>query len=80
MHGKGAIAKATQEEMMVWINHADKGTVWKLQYDMRNSLDGKLRLISTYTVNPRRIAPQYLTCSTRYTGTSNMLEPLESRN
>ena len=37
---------------MVWINHADKGTVWKLQYDMRNSLDGKLRLMNTYTVNP----------------------------
>jgi porphyrinogen peroxidase len=40
----GAVAKATQEEMLVWINHSDKGTVWKLQYDMRNELEGHMML------------------------------------
>merc|ERR1712096_76488 len=31
-------AKGTQEELLLWMNHDDKGTVWKAQYDARNSL------------------------------------------
>lgn len=42
--GSGKLAKGTQEEMMVWINHSDKGTIWKAQYDVRMALDGHMRL------------------------------------
>ena len=38
------MAKGTQEEMLVWINHADKGTVWKAQFDLRTQLEGTMRL------------------------------------
>ena len=30
--GSGTMAKGTQEELLLWINHPDKGTVWKAQY------------------------------------------------
>jgi putative iron-dependent peroxidase len=37
--GSGRLAKATQEELLVWINHDDKGKLWQAQYDVRNALD-----------------------------------------
>ena len=43
------MAKGTQEEMLVWINHADKGTVWKAQFDLRNQLEGTIPELSALT-------------------------------
>lgn len=42
--GSGKEAKGTQEELVFWINHDDKGAVWKAQYDFRNSLEGHMRV------------------------------------
>jgi putative iron-dependent peroxidase len=42
--GSDKMAKGTQEEMMVWINHDDKGKVWKAQYDLRNAMAGNMRV------------------------------------
>lgn len=37
-------AKATQEELLVWVNHDDKGKVWKAQYDVRQALLGHMKV------------------------------------
>lgn len=42
--GSERMAKATQEEMLVWINHPEQGTLWKSQFDLRNVLEGHMRL------------------------------------
>jgi len=42
--GSGREAKGTQEEMLIWLNHNDKGAVWKAQFDARNALEGHMRV------------------------------------
>ena len=37
-------AKATQEELLVWVNHNDKGAAWKVQYDVRQALGGHMKV------------------------------------
>ena len=37
-------AKATQEELLVWVNADDKGKIWKAQYDMRTTLEGHMKV------------------------------------
>ncbi len=37
-------AKATQEELLVWVNHNDKGKIWKAQYDLRMALEGHMKV------------------------------------
>jgi porphyrinogen peroxidase len=40
--GSGRQAKGTQEELLLWLNHDDKGRVWKAQYDCRKALEGHM--------------------------------------
>lgn len=40
--GSGREAKGTQEDLLLWLNHDDKGRVWKAQYDARTSLEGHM--------------------------------------
>lgn len=35
-------AKATQEELLVWVNHDNKGKIWKAQYDLKTALKGHM--------------------------------------
>eukprot|EP00494_Astrolonche_serrata_P023255 UN23513 len=42
--GSGREAKGTQEDLLLWFNHADKGTVWKAQYDVRTALDSHMKI------------------------------------
>lgn len=42
--GSGREAKGTQEELLFWMNHNDKGAVWKAQYDARVALEGNMRV------------------------------------
>lgn len=42
--GSGRLAKGTQEELLVWINHEDRGVVWKAQFDLRNALEANMRV------------------------------------
>merc|ERR1711976_475668 len=45
-------AKATQEEMLVWLNDDDKGKIWQAQYDVRNALEGHMKVArETMTFN-----------------------------
>ena len=40
----GREAKATQEELVVWVNSNDKGKAWKAQYDVRIALEGHMKV------------------------------------
>lgn len=42
--GSGREAKGTQEELLLWLNHNDKGRVWKAQYDARQMLEGHMKV------------------------------------
>jgi len=37
-------AKGTQEELLLWLNHDDKGKIWKAQYDARLRLEGHMKV------------------------------------
>jgi putative iron-dependent peroxidase len=40
--GSGKQAKGTQEELLLWLNHDDKGLVWEVQYQARTALKGHM--------------------------------------
>jgi putative iron-dependent peroxidase len=40
--GSGREAKGTQEELLLWMSHDDRGTVWQAQYDARMALKGHM--------------------------------------
>src|SRR5579871_2449890 len=40
--GSGRQAKGTQEELLLWLNHDDKGKVWDAQYKARIALKGHM--------------------------------------
>jgi len=42
--GSGRQARGTQEEMLLWYNHDDKGLIWKLQWDARQALKGHMNV------------------------------------
>lgn len=50
--GSGREAKATQEELLIWLNDDDKGKVWQAQYDFRNAVEGHMKVArETMTFN-----------------------------
>ena len=42
--GSGRQAKGTQEELLLWLNHDDKGKVWQAQYQARTALKGHMKV------------------------------------
>jgi putative iron-dependent peroxidase len=42
--GSGRQAKGTQEELLFWMNHNDKGLVWFAQYQARTALKGHMKV------------------------------------
>jgi len=42
--GSGRQAKGTQEELLLWLNHDDKGLVWDAQYRARIALKGHMNV------------------------------------
>jgi porphyrinogen peroxidase len=42
--GSGRQAKGTQEELLFWMNHHDKGMVWLAQYQARTALKGHMKV------------------------------------
>ena len=42
--GSGRQAKGTQEELLLWMNHDDKGKVWLAQYKARTALKGHMNV------------------------------------
>eukprot|EP01084_Bolivina_argentea_P140845 247541_1 len=40
----GKVAKATQEELLIWINQDSKDKCWKAQYDARIALEGTMKV------------------------------------
>ncbi|MPZ13574.1 MAG: Dyp-type peroxidase [Chloroflexi bacterium] len=42
--GSGREAKGTQEEVLLWLHSADKGEVWKTQWDARLGLKGHMKV------------------------------------
>ena len=42
--GSGRQAKGTQEELLLWLNHNDKGLVWETQYKARTALKGQMKV------------------------------------
>lgn len=42
--GSGKMAKGTQEELLIWINHDDKDKIWKVQYDTRILLENTMKV------------------------------------
>jgi putative iron-dependent peroxidase len=42
--GSGRQAKGTQEELLIWLNHDDKGLVWDTQYKARTALNGHMKV------------------------------------
>jgi porphyrinogen peroxidase len=42
--GSGRQAKGTQEELLFWMNHDDKGLVWLAQYQARTALKGHMKV------------------------------------
>lgn len=42
--GSGRQAKGTQEELLLWMNHDDKGLVWEAQYAARTALEGHMKV------------------------------------
>jgi putative iron-dependent peroxidase len=42
--GSGRQAKGTQEELLLWMSHDDKGLVWEAQFKARNALKGHMKV------------------------------------
>jgi putative iron-dependent peroxidase len=42
--GSGRQAKGTQEELLLWLNHDDKGLVWDAQYKARTALGADMKV------------------------------------
>jgi len=42
--GSEKTAKATQEELLIWVNHNEKDKCWKVQYDARIALEGHMKV------------------------------------
>src|ERR1700694_2347836 len=42
--GSGRQAKGTQEELLLWMTHDDKGKVWLAQYQARTALAGHMKV------------------------------------
>jgi putative iron-dependent peroxidase len=42
--GSGRQAKGTQEELLLWMSHDDKGLVWETQFKARNALKGQMKV------------------------------------
>src|SRR3982074_1736446 len=42
--GSGRQAKGTQEELLLWLNHDDKGKIWHAQYMARTALKGHMNV------------------------------------
>jgi putative iron-dependent peroxidase len=42
--GSGRQAKGTQEELLLWLTHDDKGLVWDTQYKARTALNGHMKV------------------------------------
>lgn len=42
--GSGKMAKGTQEELLIWVNHDDKDKIWKAQYDARITLENTMKV------------------------------------
>jgi putative iron-dependent peroxidase len=42
--GSGRQAKGTQEELLLWMTHDDKGLVWDAQYQARTALAGNMKV------------------------------------
>ena len=42
--GSGKMAKGTQEELLIWINHDHKDKIWKAQYDARILLQNHMKV------------------------------------
>jgi len=42
--GSGKVAKGTQEELLIWVNHNNKDKIWKAQYDARIALEGNMKV------------------------------------
>jgi putative iron-dependent peroxidase len=42
--GSGRQAKGTQEELLLWMTHDDKGLVWETQYKARTALAGNMKV------------------------------------
>jgi putative iron-dependent peroxidase len=42
--GSGRQAKGTQEELLLWLNHDDKGAVWLAQYQARTALGADMKV------------------------------------
>jgi putative iron-dependent peroxidase len=42
--GSGKEAKATQEDLLVWINHDKKGLLWKTQWDLKQKMKDDMKL------------------------------------
>ena len=38
------MAKGTQEELLIWVNHDDKDKIWKAQYDARILLQNHMKV------------------------------------
>jgi putative iron-dependent peroxidase len=50
--GSDRQAKATQEELLVWLNDDDQGKIWQAQYNVRNALEGHMKVArETFTFN-----------------------------
>jgi deferrochelatase/peroxidase EfeB len=56
----GKVAKATQEELLVWIHSDDKDLCWEAQYNFRTAVDGHMnvaRETPTFIYRCREQAP-----------------------
>jgi putative iron-dependent peroxidase len=42
--GSGRQAKGTQEELLIWLSHDDKGLVWDTQFKARTALNGHMKV------------------------------------
>ena len=40
----GKVAKGTQEELLLWLHHADKDLIWEAQHTFRNAVEGHLNV------------------------------------
>lgn len=42
--GSGKEAKATQEDLLIWVNNDSKGLLWKTQFDLKQTLKMDMKL------------------------------------
>jgi len=42
--GSGRQAKGTQEELLIWVSHDEKGRIWDVQYKARTALKGHMNV------------------------------------